>query len=91
MQIIDTPVLSIELPADIVSAINQQIAQYYMIREYGFRIEREAQESKTQRSPLPRGFAELKKGSAAAGNADIAAAKAVNSKIADEFSRYGVK
>jgi hypothetical protein len=37
------------------------------------------------------GFAELKKGSAAAGNADIAAARAVNPKIADKFLRYGVK
>jgi hypothetical protein len=46
---------------------------------------------KTASSLYGRGFAELKKGSAAAGNADIAAAKAVNPKIADEFSRYGVK
>jgi tetratricopeptide (TPR) repeat protein len=32
-----------------------------------------------------------KKPSAAAGNADIAVARAVNPKVADEFSRYGVK
>ncbi len=38
-----------------------------------------------------RGLAELKKGNAGAGNADMAAAKAVNPKIVDEFSRYGVQ
>jgi hypothetical protein len=31
------------------------------------------------------------KGNAPAGKADITAAKAVNPKIADEFSRYGLK
>jgi hypothetical protein len=38
-----------------------------------------------------RGLAQLKKGNAGVGNADMAAANAVNPKIADEFSRYGVK
>jgi prohibitin 2 len=39
-------VLSIELPPDIVAAINRQTEQYYMIQEYKFRVEREAEESK---------------------------------------------
>src|SRR5271170_4549569 len=46
IQILDTLVLSIELPPDIVAAINRQTEQYYMIQEYKFRVEREAQESK---------------------------------------------
>src|SRR5205823_14641797 len=46
IQILDTLVLSIELPPDIVSAINRQTEQYYMIQEYKFRVEREAQETK---------------------------------------------
>ncbi len=46
IQILDTLVLSIELPPDIVAAINRQTEQYYMIQEYRFRVEREAEESK---------------------------------------------
>jgi regulator of protease activity HflC (stomatin/prohibitin superfamily) len=46
IQILDTLVLSIELPPDIVSAINRQTEQFYMIQEYKFRVEREAEESK---------------------------------------------
>jgi regulator of protease activity HflC (stomatin/prohibitin superfamily) len=46
IQILDTLVQSIELPPDIVSAINRQTEQYYMIQEYKFRVEREAQETK---------------------------------------------
>jgi hypothetical protein len=46
IQILDTLVLSIELPPDIVAAINRQTEQYYMIQEYKFRVEREAEESK---------------------------------------------
>jgi prohibitin 2 len=46
IQILDTLVLSIELPPDIVSAINRQTEQYYMIQEYKFRVQREAEESK---------------------------------------------
>jgi regulator of protease activity HflC (stomatin/prohibitin superfamily) len=46
IQILDTLVLSIELPPDIVAAINRQTEQYYMIQEFKFRVEREAQESK---------------------------------------------
>jgi prohibitin 2 len=46
IQVLDTLVLSIELPPDIVAAINRQTEQYYMIQEYKFRVEREAEESK---------------------------------------------
>src|ERR1700739_4691565 len=46
LQIPDTRVLSIELPPDIVAAINRHTEQFYMIQEYKFRVEREAQESK---------------------------------------------
>jgi hypothetical protein len=38
-----------------------------------------------------RGVAKLKLGDADGGNADIAAAKAIQSDIAEEFARYGVK
>jgi len=46
IQILDTLVLGIELPPDIVAAINRQTEQYYQIQEFKFRVEREAQESK---------------------------------------------
>lgn len=46
IQILDTLVLSIELPPEIVSAINRQTEQYYSIQEYKFRVQREAEESK---------------------------------------------
>ncbi len=46
IQILDTLVLGIELPADIIAAINRQTEQFYMIQEYKFRVEREAEESK---------------------------------------------
>jgi regulator of protease activity HflC (stomatin/prohibitin superfamily) len=46
IQILDTLVLSIELPAAIVNAINRQTEQFYLIQEYRFRVEREAEESK---------------------------------------------
>ena len=46
----------------------------------------------TQASSLyGRGLARLKKGEAAGGNGDVAAAKKVSPKIAEEFSRYGVQ
>jgi regulator of protease activity HflC (stomatin/prohibitin superfamily) len=44
--ILDTLVLGIDLPPQIVAAINQQTEQFYMIQEYRYRVEREAQESK---------------------------------------------
>jgi regulator of protease activity HflC (stomatin/prohibitin superfamily) len=46
IQILDTLVLSIELPAAIVNAINRQTEQFYLIQEYKFRVEREAEESR---------------------------------------------
>ena len=46
IQILDTLVLSIELPPAIVGAINRQTEQFYLIQEYKFRVEREAEESK---------------------------------------------
>ena len=45
IQIIDTLVLSIELPPAIVAAINRQTQQFYEIQEFKYRVEREAQES----------------------------------------------
>jgi regulator of protease activity HflC (stomatin/prohibitin superfamily) len=45
IQILDTLVLSIELPTPIVAAINRQTQQYYEIQEFKYRVEREAQES----------------------------------------------
>ena len=46
IQILDILVLSIERPPAVVDAINSQTAQFYMIQEYRFRVESEAQESK---------------------------------------------
>ncbi len=46
IQVLDTLVLSIELPPDIVAAINRQTEQYYMIQEFKFRVQREAEELK---------------------------------------------
>ena len=46
IQILDTLVLSIELPPAIIAAINRQTEQFYQIQEFKFRVEREAQESK---------------------------------------------
>ena len=46
IRILDTLVLSIELPPDIVAAINRQTQQFYEIQEYKYRVEREAQESR---------------------------------------------
>jgi prohibitin 2 len=45
IQILDTLVLSIELPPEIVAAINRQTDQYYQIQEAKYRVEREAEES----------------------------------------------
>ena len=46
IRILDTLVLSIELPPAIVGAINRQTEQFYEIQEYIFRVDREIQESK---------------------------------------------
>ena len=45
IQILDTLVLSIELPPEIMAAINRQTEQYYQIQEAKYRVEREAEES----------------------------------------------
>ena len=44
VQILDTLVLGIELPPEIVAAINRQTQQYYEIQEYKYRVQREAEE-----------------------------------------------
>ena len=46
IQILDTLVLSIELPPAIVAAINRQTEQFYQIQEYKYRVEREVEEAK---------------------------------------------
>src|ERR1700744_70195 len=46
IQILDTLVLSSERPPESGAAINRQTEQYYMIQEYKFRVQREAEESK---------------------------------------------
>jgi prohibitin 2 len=46
IKIFDTPVLSIDLPAEIVEAINEKVKQFYKIQEYQFRAQREVEESK---------------------------------------------
>jgi prohibitin 2 len=46
IQILDTLVLSIVLPPEIVAAINRQTEEFYEIQEYKFRVEKEAEESK---------------------------------------------
>jgi hypothetical protein len=38
-----------------------------------------------------RGFAKLKKGDSAGGEADIAAAKAINPAIAEQYAGYGLQ
>ena len=44
IQVLDTLVLSIELPRAIIDAINRQVEQYYQIQQSKYRVEREAQE-----------------------------------------------
>jgi regulator of protease activity HflC (stomatin/prohibitin superfamily) len=46
IKLLDTLLLSIELPSEIVAAINSQTEQQYKITEYRFRAEREIEESK---------------------------------------------
>jgi regulator of protease activity HflC (stomatin/prohibitin superfamily) len=46
IQVLDTLVLSIELPPAIVGAINRQTEQFYQIQEFKYRVEREAEESR---------------------------------------------
>jgi regulator of protease activity HflC (stomatin/prohibitin superfamily) len=42
---IDTLVLGIKLPPSIVAAINRKTEQFYLVKEYEFRVQREAKES----------------------------------------------
>jgi tetratricopeptide (TPR) repeat protein len=46
---------------------------------------------KSASSLYGRGLAKLKKGDTTDGNADIAAAKAIEAKIVGDFARYGVQ
>jgi regulator of protease activity HflC (stomatin/prohibitin superfamily) len=41
----DTLILGLELPMPVVAAINRKVEQYYLVQEYGFRVEREKKES----------------------------------------------
>jgi regulator of protease activity HflC (stomatin/prohibitin superfamily) len=45
LNIYDTLVLGLELPATVNAAINRKIEQYYLVQEYAFRVEREKKES----------------------------------------------
>jgi prohibitin 2 len=45
LNIYDTLILGLELPAPVVAAINRKVEQYYLVQEYGFRVEREKKES----------------------------------------------
>jgi regulator of protease activity HflC (stomatin/prohibitin superfamily) len=45
----DTLLYGIELPAAVVAAINRKAEQYYIVQEYGFRVEREKKESERKR------------------------------------------
>src|SRR5215813_14326456 len=49
LNLIDTLVLSIELPESIVTAINRKIEQYYISEEYTFRVARERKESERKK------------------------------------------
>src|SRR4029079_8601211 len=46
----DTLVLGLELPQTVVAAINRKVEQYYLVQEYGFRVEREKKESERKQS-----------------------------------------
>jgi regulator of protease activity HflC (stomatin/prohibitin superfamily) len=45
LNLIDTLILGIELPPDVVTAINRKIEQYYIAEEYKFRVAREVREA----------------------------------------------
>lgn len=45
----DTLLYGIELPAAVVAAINRKAEQYYIVQEYGYRVEREKKESERKR------------------------------------------
>jgi regulator of protease activity HflC (stomatin/prohibitin superfamily) len=49
LNLIDTLILGIELPAAVVTAINRKIEQYYISEEYKFRVAREIRESERKK------------------------------------------
>jgi prohibitin 2 len=49
LNLIDTLILGIELPSDVVTAINRKIEQYYIAEEYKFRVAREVRESERKK------------------------------------------
>ncbi len=49
LNLIDTLILGIELPAAVVTAINRKIEQYYISEEYKFRVVREVRESERKK------------------------------------------
>ena len=49
LNLYDTLVLGLELPASVVAAINRKVEQYYLVQEYGFRVEREKKESERKK------------------------------------------
>ena len=49
LNLIDTLILGIELPAAVEAAINRKVEQYYISEEYKFRVAREMRESRRKR------------------------------------------
>jgi regulator of protease activity HflC (stomatin/prohibitin superfamily) len=49
LNLYDTLVLGLDLPPSVVAAINRKVEQYYLVQEYGFRVERERKESERKR------------------------------------------
>jgi regulator of protease activity HflC (stomatin/prohibitin superfamily) len=49
LTLFDTLVLGLELPTTVVAAINRKVEQYYLVQEYGYRVERERKESERKR------------------------------------------
>jgi regulator of protease activity HflC (stomatin/prohibitin superfamily) len=49
LNLYDTLVLSLVLPTSVVEAINRKVEQYYLVQEYGFRVDRERKESERKR------------------------------------------
>jgi regulator of protease activity HflC (stomatin/prohibitin superfamily) len=45
LNLYDTLLLGLELPATVVAAINRKVEQYYLVQEYAFRVDRERKES----------------------------------------------
>jgi regulator of protease activity HflC (stomatin/prohibitin superfamily) len=49
LNLYDTLVLGLDLPPSVVAAINRKVEQYYLVQEYGFRVDREKKESERKR------------------------------------------